>query len=112
MTRPRSRSFRDVIGPTPHSRSTGKGWRKACSSPGGTTSSPSGFATPLATFARNFVHATPTVSGSPTRVVHLVPEPCCDLGGAAGDPLEAAHVEERLVDGEPLDNRRRIFEEA
>ena len=35
-------------------------------SPGGTTSSPSGFATALATLARNFVQATPTVTGSPT----------------------------------------------
>jgi hypothetical protein len=32
----------------------------------GTTSRPSGFATPLATLARNFVLATPTVMGSPT----------------------------------------------
>src|ERR687898_432631 len=35
--------------------------------PGGTTSNPSGFATALATLARNFVRATPTVIGSPTR---------------------------------------------
>ena len=32
-----------------------------------TTSRPSGLATPLATLARNFVRATPTVIGSPTR---------------------------------------------
>ena len=63
----RARSFREVTGPTPHSRSTGRGWRKASSARGGTTSRPSGFATPLATLARNFVRATPTVIGSPTR---------------------------------------------
>ena len=34
---------------------------------GGTTSNPSGLATALATFARNFVRATPTVMGKPTR---------------------------------------------
>ena len=34
--------------------------------PGGTTSRPFGFATALATFARNFVRAMPTVIGSPT----------------------------------------------
>ena len=56
-----------VAGPTPHTRSTGSGCRKASSRSGGTASSPSGLATPLATFARNFVRATPTVTGSPTR---------------------------------------------
>jgi hypothetical protein len=40
---------------------------KALSCPAGTTSSPSGLATPLATLARNFVLATPTVIGTPTR---------------------------------------------
>jgi hypothetical protein len=64
---PRSWSFPAVTGPTPQSRSTGSGWRKASSPFGGTTSRPSGFATPLATLARNFVLATPTVIGSPTR---------------------------------------------
>ena len=52
--------------PTPQSRSTGSGCRNASSPSGGTTSRPSGFATPLATFARNFVRATPTVIGRPT----------------------------------------------
>ncbi len=64
---PRSRSRRAVTGPTPQSRSTGSGCRNASSRSGGTTSSPSGLATPLATLARNFVRATPTVIGSPTR---------------------------------------------
>ena len=63
---PRSCSFAAVTGPTPHSRSTGSGWRKASSRSGGTTSSPSGLATPLATLARNFVLATPTVMARPT----------------------------------------------
>ena len=56
-----------MTGPTPHSRSTGSAWRNVSSSPIGTTSKPSGFATPLATFARNFVRAMPTVMGIPTR---------------------------------------------
>ena len=62
----KSRSLRAVTAPTPHSFSTGSGWRNSSSPSGGTTSSPSGFATPLATFARNFVLAIPTVIGSPT----------------------------------------------
>ena len=56
-----------MTGPTPQSRSTGSGCRNASSRSGGTTSRPSGFATALATLARNFVLATPTVIGSPTR---------------------------------------------
>jgi hypothetical protein len=48
-------------------RSTGSGCRKARSAPGssGTTSRPSGFAAALATFARCFVRATPTVTARP-----------------------------------------------
>ena len=64
---PRSWSFRAVTAPTPHSRSTGSGWRNVSSASGGTTSRPSGLATALATLARNLVRATPTVIGSPTR---------------------------------------------
>ena len=64
---PRAWSLPAVTTPTPHSRSTASGWRNASSASGGTTSSPSGFATPLATFARNLVRATPTVIGRPTR---------------------------------------------
>ena len=64
---PHARSLRAVTGPTPHSRSTGSGRRKASSPSGGTTSRPSGLATALATLARNFVRATPTVIGRPTR---------------------------------------------
>jgi hypothetical protein len=64
---PTLRSFRPVAGPTPQRRSTGRGWRNSSSLPGGTRRRPSGFATPLATLARNFVRATPTVTGMPTR---------------------------------------------
>ena len=75
-----------VTGPTPHSRSTGSGCRKASSPSGGTTSSPSGLATPLATLARNFVRATPTVIGRPTRSQHLAPQPHGDLDRRAREP--------------------------
>ena len=51
----------------PHSCSTRSGCRNACSPSGGTTSSPSGLATPLATFASSRVRATPIVITRPTR---------------------------------------------
>jgi hypothetical protein len=63
---PRSWSFEAVTRPTPQSLSTGSGWRKSTSPSGGTLSNPFGFATALATLARNFVRAIPTVIGSPT----------------------------------------------
>ena len=63
---PLARSLFDVTGPTPHSRSIGRGCRKSSSRSGSTCNSPSGLATPLATLARNFVRATPTVIGRPT----------------------------------------------
>ncbi len=64
---PLSRSLTAVTRPTPQRLSTGSGWRKRNSPPGGTDSSPSGLATRLATLARNLVRATPTVIGRPTR---------------------------------------------
>ena len=60
-------SFSAVLAPTPHSRRTGSGCRKASSRSGGTSSSPSGLASWLATLARNLVRAMPTVIGRPTR---------------------------------------------
>ena len=78
---------------------------------GGTTSSPSGLATPLATLARNFVRATPTVIGSPTRSRTSRRSRTAISSGEPDDPLHPAHVEERLVDREPLDERRRVVED-
>ena len=81
------------------------------SSPTGTTSKPSGFATPLATFARNFVRAMPTVMGIPTRPRISSRSRAAISGRRAGDPPQAADVEERLVDREPLHERRRVPED-
>jgi uncharacterized Zn-finger protein len=53
-----------VRAPTPHSRATESGARKARSSPGGTTRRPSGFAWSDPIFATNFTDATPADAGS------------------------------------------------
>ena len=108
---PRSCSLAAVTRPTPQSRSTGSGWRNSSSPSGGTTSRPSGLATPLATLARNLVRATPTVIGSPTCSRTRAAQPRGDLRGRSRDPLEPADVEERLVDRQPLDQRRRVVED-
>ena len=78
---------------------------------GGTTSSPSGFATPDATLARNFVRATPTVIGSPTFSRTRDTQTSRDLRRRARDPPHSAHVDERLVDRQPLHQRRRVLED-
>ena len=111
VARPAARSLREVTGPTPQRYSMGRGWRKPSSLPGGTTSRPSGFATALATFARNLVRATPTVIGSPTLAPHLAAQPARDLLGRAEHRLHPARVEERLVDRERLDHRRGLLED-
>ena len=107
---PRSRSFWAVTAPTPQRRSTGSGCRKSSSPPGGTRSSPSGFATALATFARNLVFAMPTVIGSPTSLAHLAPELAGDLERRALEPLHPTRVEERLVDRDRLHVGRGLLE--
>jgi hypothetical protein len=45
-------------------------------------------------------------------LANLSPEPACDLNRRAREASHAAHVEERLVDREPLDERRRVVEDS
>ena len=95
-------------GPTPHSRSTGSGWRNSSSRSGGTTSRPSGLATPLATLARNLVRATPTVIGRPTCSSTSRRSRTAISVGVPDAAPQPADVEERLVDRQALDERRRV----
>ncbi len=99
-----------VLGPTPQSRSTSSGWRNASSCSGGTSRSPSGLPTRLATLARNLVRATPTVIGSPTRSRTAARSAAAMSTGAPDDLAQATDVEERLVDRERLDQRCGVVE--
>ena len=47
----------------------------------------------------------------PDAFADVSPQPLRDLGGAASESSHAPHVEERLVDREPLDERRGVFED-
>ena len=76
-------------GPTPHSRSTGSGCRNSSSRSAATTSRPSGLATALATLARNFVRATPTVIGRPTSLTDAPTQPRRDLDRRPRDVIAA-----------------------
>ncbi len=77
---------------------------------GGTSSSPSGLATPLATLARNFVRAMPTVIAGRRRRAPAS-QPHRDLDRRARTPPQPADVEERLVDRDALDERRGVLED-
>ena len=103
-------SLSAVFAPTPQSRRTGSGCRNANSRSGGTSSSPSGLASWLATLARNLVRAMPTVMGRPTRSRTCRPQPGRDLHRRARHPAQPADVEEGLVDRQRLDQGRGVAE--
>ena len=73
MTTPKSRSASAVLPPTPHSLEIGSGARNAASSPGGTTTSPSGLRSSDAILATSFVDATPTDAVRPDLVADRRP---------------------------------------
>ncbi len=79
MTTPSVASVSSIFGPTPQSRRTGRGARKAASVPGGTTTSPSGLRMSEATLATSFEVATPTDAVSPvsSRIAALSLRPIC-----------------------------------
>jgi hypothetical protein len=47
----------------------------------------------------------------PDLSADVSPQPLRDLGGTAGEASHSAHVEERLVDREPFDERGRVLED-
>ena len=110
-------SRRWVAGPTPQSASTGSGWRKASSSPGRITVTPGPGVEPrrcrpgawppaTPSLARNLLAATPTEQARPWSLEHVGPDGVRDLHRRAVQPAGAGHVEERLVEGQRLDQRR------
>ncbi len=113
---PARRSRSAVAGPTPGITVTFIGRSRSSSVPGGTTVSPSGLSSSLATLARNFEEAMPTVAGQPAGdLVHPPTELLADLGD--GVDVEVGQtgrgeVDERLVEGERLDQRRELAQHA
>ena len=91
-------------GPTPQRRATGSGGRNSAG-PGATTSSPSGLARSLASFAGSLVVATPTDAAEPGLVAHA-PRISAAISGPSRAGGARRHVEERLVERDRLDERR------
>ena len=103
---PKSRSAVAVDGPTPHSREIGSGARNAASSPGGTTTRPSGLRRSLPILATSFVAATPTEAVSSSSLADRRLDPARDRLAVAEQRPRAGDVQERLVDRDRLDERR------
>ncbi len=102
-------SLAAVTSPTPQSRSTGSGCRNASSPSTGTTSRPSGFG-PRWPPSRGLRPSDPHRDGQADAFEDRLPKPHGDLRRRARDQPQSAHVEERLVDRQPLDERRRVVE--
>ena len=98
--------------PTPQSASTGSGSRNSASRSGSMTSRPSG----LRGSARHLrQHLRPRDADRDRQADPLSsPAPEClrDLRRRARDPLEAADVEERLLERQALHQRRRLLEQV
>ena len=104
-----------VFSPTPHSREIGSGARKAASSPGGTTTSPSGLRRSEPIFATSFVVATPTEAVSPTSsrvaalIARAIASPIAEQRDRAGDVEECLVDRDRLhLRGEPTEDRHHV----
>ena len=107
---PRACSFSAVAGPTPHSRSTGSGWRNVELPVGLDEEQPVGLGHAAGHLGQELGAGDPDGDGQPDVGQHLRPQPAGDLDRRPGDPPEAADVEERLVDRQPLDERRGVAE--
>ena len=103
---PRSRSFTDVFGPTPHSRSIGSGCRKSSSPPERHDEQAVGLGRRARHLGQELGSRRPDRDRQPDRRPDLGPQVPGDVDRRPADPPEAADVEERLVDRDALDERR------
>ena len=111
VSMPAARRRASATGPTPQSRPTGSGSRKARTSSGDTSQSPSGLASSLAIFATILVGAMPTetASSSSSRTARRSASPA--TRGGAEQALGAGEIEERLVERDRLHQRREARED-
>ena len=108
----RRAASRAVTGPTPHSRSTASGWRNSSSRPAA-REQPVG----LRDAARDLREELRACDADGDRQADLARARSrrsvrAISSGVPDAALHPAHVEERLVDREPLDERRGVVEHA
>ena len=99
-------SVRALFGPTPHSRETGRGARKAAPPSAGTSTCPFGLAMSDAILATSFTPAMPADAGRPTSSAMRARRRRRDVGGRAEQRPRRGHVHERFVERQRLDQRR------
>ncbi len=107
---PRSWSLRAVTAPTPQSRSTGSGCRNVELAVGRHDEQAVGLGDPARDLREELGARDADGDAQPDPFEHVAAQPRRDLDRRARDAGQAADVEERLVDREPLDERRRVGE--
>ena len=108
---PRAWSFAAVFGPTPHSRSTGSGWRNVELAVRRHHEQPVGLRHAARHLGQELRPRDPDRDRQPDLVEHARAQPHGDLLRRPRDPPQPADVEERLVDRQALDQRRRVAED-
>ena len=97
-----------MTGPTPHSRSTGSGMEERQLAVGRHHEQPVGLGHAAGHLGEELGPGHPDRDGQADVLADVAPQPRGDLRGRAGDPPQPADVEERLVDRQPFDQRRRV----
>ena len=109
---PRERSFAAVTGPTPQSRSTSSGWRKASSPSRRYDEEPIGLRHTACHLGEELRPRDAHGDREANPLAYLRPQARSDLHGSTHAPLHPAHVEECLIDRDPFDDGRRVLKDA
>ena len=109
--RPLSCSLTAVAGPTPHSRSTGSGFQELRLAVGRDHEQAVGLGRGAGHLGQALVPGHADRDRQADVLAHLAPQPRGDARRRARDALEPAHVEERLVDRQRLDQRCGLLED-
>ncbi len=107
---PRSWSLAAVTLPTPQSRSTGSGWRKASSSVGRHHQQPVGLGNAARHFGEELGAGHSDRDGQPDLVENPAPQAASRSPSGFPKSAQATYIEEGLIDRNPFDQRRGVVE--
>ena len=110
VSTPRACSLAAVLAPMPHIRSTGSAWRKASSPTAGHDEQPVGLGHGAGDLGQELGAGDADADRQAHPFAHRAAQTDGDLGRRAGRAPQPAHVEERLVDRDAFDERRRVVE--
>ena len=109
VSTPRACSLAAVLAPMPHIRSTGSAWRKASSRPRH-DEQPVGLGHGAGDLGQELGAGDADADRQAHPFAHRAAQPDGDLRRRARRAPQPAHVEERLVDRDAFDERRRVVE--